>query len=206
MSLAQTPPGLPLTRRSPRRGSLVGAAGGGLPCQPRSATRCAAAPRAGRAWSTFGPNPIGAERFAAVSNGASFAQVVGTILGKQGQAQIPDKDEAAGSSPARPTNRPLSSGNAGRSASGRRLHRMPPIWDEVLRVLPILSRNNASEQPRCGPIVRRHALDGRLHSGVRTHPCALDHQLDSKIEGDTHWASPSRSSQILVAFSSCGRC
>src|SRR5215211_342186 len=30
MSLAQTPPGLPLTRRSPRRGSLVGAAGGGL--------------------------------------------------------------------------------------------------------------------------------------------------------------------------------
>jgi hypothetical protein len=32
MSLAQTPPGLPLTRRSPGRGSLVGAAGGGLPC------------------------------------------------------------------------------------------------------------------------------------------------------------------------------
>jgi hypothetical protein len=44
MSLAQTPPGLPLTRRSPRRGSLVGGSRRGLPCQARSATRSAAAP------------------------------------------------------------------------------------------------------------------------------------------------------------------
>ena len=41
-------------------------------------------PRAGRlmivAWSTFGPHPIGAERFATVSSGRSFAQVAGAIL------------------------------------------------------------------------------------------------------------------------------
>jgi hypothetical protein len=35
MSLAQTPPGLPLTRRSPRRGSLVGGSRRGLPCQAK---------------------------------------------------------------------------------------------------------------------------------------------------------------------------
>jgi hypothetical protein len=44
MSLAQTPPGLPLTRRSPGRGSLVGGSRRGLPCQPGSARRSAAAP------------------------------------------------------------------------------------------------------------------------------------------------------------------
>jgi hypothetical protein len=31
--------------------------------------------------STFGPHAIGAERFVAVSNGTSFAQVEGAILG-----------------------------------------------------------------------------------------------------------------------------
>ena len=50
---------------------MSGAAGGSLPCQPRSATRSAAAPRAGRAWSTFGPHAIGTERFATVSSGTS---------------------------------------------------------------------------------------------------------------------------------------
>jgi hypothetical protein len=65
-----------------------------------------------RAWSTFGPHTIGAQRFIAVSSGASFAQVAGTILGKQAWVENPDKDEAAGSSPARPTIPPLTSGNA----------------------------------------------------------------------------------------------
>ena len=55
------------------------------------------------AWSTFGPHPIGAERFVAVSSGRSFAQVAGAILRKQAQGQNPDKDEVPGSSPGRPT-------------------------------------------------------------------------------------------------------
>ena len=44
-------------------------------------------------WSTFGPHTIGAERFAAVSSGKSFAQVAGAILRKQVPGQNPDKDE-----------------------------------------------------------------------------------------------------------------
>jgi hypothetical protein len=46
-----------------------------------------------QAWSTFGPHAIGAERFATVSSGTSFAQVVGAILHKQARVQNPDKDE-----------------------------------------------------------------------------------------------------------------
>ena len=45
-------------------------------------------------WSAFGPHAIGVERFAAVSNGPSFAQVVGAILQKQARVENPDKDEA----------------------------------------------------------------------------------------------------------------
>jgi len=103
MSLAQTPPGLPLTRRLPWRGSLVGGSrrGSALPAKVRQAER--RCPASGRAWSTFGPHAIGAERFVAVSSGASFAQVASVILGKRAQGLNPDKDEAAGSSPARPT-------------------------------------------------------------------------------------------------------
>ena len=59
----------------------------------------------------------GSQRSPVVSSGRSFAQVAGAILRKQAQGQNPDKDEAAGSSPARPTNRPVTSGNAGRFAS-----------------------------------------------------------------------------------------
>ena len=45
------------------------------------------------AWSTFGPHPIGTQRFATVSSGASFAQVAGAILGKQARVENSDKDE-----------------------------------------------------------------------------------------------------------------
>ena len=48
------------------------------------------------AWSTFGPQPIGTERFATVSSGASFAQVAGAILQKQARVQNPDKTPMAG--------------------------------------------------------------------------------------------------------------
>jgi hypothetical protein len=46
-------------------------------------------------WSTFGPHPIGTERFVAVSSGTLFVQVAGTILRKQALVQNPDKDEVA---------------------------------------------------------------------------------------------------------------
>jgi hypothetical protein len=45
----------------------------------------------------------GSQRSPAGISGRSFAQVAGAILRKQAQGQNPDKDEAAGSSPARPT-------------------------------------------------------------------------------------------------------
>ena len=48
-------------------------------------------------WSTFGPHPIGPERFATVSSGTSFAQVAGAILGKQAGVENPDKDEVPSS-------------------------------------------------------------------------------------------------------------
>jgi hypothetical protein len=35
-----------------------------------------------QAWSTLGPHPIGTERYAAVTSGTAFAQVVVVILGK----------------------------------------------------------------------------------------------------------------------------
>jgi hypothetical protein len=91
---------------------LSGAAGGGsaLPWQG-PLTRGAAAPASGRAWSTFGPHAIGAERFPTVSSGRSFAQVASPILGKRARGLNPDKDEVPGSSPPRPTKWPLSSGN-----------------------------------------------------------------------------------------------
>ena len=88
--------------------------------------------RAGRAWSTFGPHAIGPERFATVSSGTSFAQVAGAILGKQARAQIPDKDEAAGSSPARPTNEAHDQRKRWSLRSQVPAHRMPPNWVEVL--------------------------------------------------------------------------
>jgi hypothetical protein len=41
----------------------------------------------------FGPHAIGIKRFAAVSSGASFAQVAGAILGIRSLLQNPDQDE-----------------------------------------------------------------------------------------------------------------
>jgi hypothetical protein len=44
----------------------------------------------------LGPHTTGAERYVAVCNGASFAQVADVILQKQAQAQISDKTPMAG--------------------------------------------------------------------------------------------------------------
>jgi hypothetical protein len=68
-----------------------------LPAKARDAER--RCPTSGRAWSTFGPHAIGAERFLAVSSGTSFAQVAGPILQKQARGLNPDKDEVPGLSP-----------------------------------------------------------------------------------------------------------
>jgi hypothetical protein len=61
------------------------------------------------------------------------------------------QDEAAGSSPARPTNRPVSSGNPGHRVLQVQSNRVDPVWEEVLGAPLPLSRNNASEQPLCRP-------------------------------------------------------
>jgi hypothetical protein len=52
-------------------------------------------PRAGRAWSTFGPHAIGAERFITVSSGTSSALVSHSILRKQSRVENPDQDAVA---------------------------------------------------------------------------------------------------------------
>jgi hypothetical protein len=57
-----------------------------------------------------------------------------------GEPSIADKDEAAGSSPARPTNWPVTSGNAGHRILQVQPNRVDPVWDEVLRALLLLSR------------------------------------------------------------------
>jgi hypothetical protein len=75
-------------------------------------TRSAAAPRER---SVPGPRLVHCHRsraFTTVSSGGSFVQVAGAILRKQARGQNPDKDEAAGSSAARPTTPALSCGNA----------------------------------------------------------------------------------------------
>ena len=150
MSLAQTPPGLPLTRRLPRRGSLVGAAGGvSLLAKVRDA---GPAPQAGHAWSTFGPHAIGTERFATVSSDASLRRSQ-LRSWKQAPVQNPDKDEGAGPSPARPTNRFVTSRNAGRSASGASPIVYVPFGMRSWGRLPILRWNNPSEQSLRGPTV-----------------------------------------------------
>jgi hypothetical protein len=45
--------------------------------------------------SMIGPLPMGADRFATVSSGRSFAQVAGAILRKQARGQNPDEDAVA---------------------------------------------------------------------------------------------------------------
>src|SRR4029450_11228560 len=87
-------------------------AGGSL-ASARSAARSAPAPPGGACLVHVGPHAIGTERFLAVASGTSLAQVAAAILRTQAPVQNPDKDEAAGSSPAWPTNRLVTSGNAG---------------------------------------------------------------------------------------------
>jgi hypothetical protein len=70
-----------------------------------------------RAWSTFGPHPIGAERFVAVSSGPQRSVVCAGRRchpAETSPGQNPDKDEGAGSSPARPTTPGLGCRNARR--------------------------------------------------------------------------------------------
>ena len=71
---------------------------------------------------TFGPHAIAAERFARVSSGTSFAQVVGAILRKHALVQDPDKDESVRQSVinlAGPADPVLRSAHPGPPAAGR---------------------------------------------------------------------------------------
>jgi hypothetical protein len=96
MSLAQTPPGLPLTRRLPGRGSLVGGSrrGSPLPAKVRPGG-APLPPRAGRPWSMFRPHrwnrpvPGGHRRYV-------VPQVAGAILGEQIRVKSADKTRMAG--------------------------------------------------------------------------------------------------------------
>ncbi len=72
MSLAQTPPGLPLTRRSPRRDSLVEAAAGVHLANQGPPRGAPLPPRATCTWSTFGAHAIEACARVAVTNGTSL--------------------------------------------------------------------------------------------------------------------------------------
>src|SRR4029453_9515742 len=107
MSLAQTPPGLPLNKAIVRAGPACRGqpAGSTLPAKVRQAARRCPRERVRlvHVWSTRHRNP-------AVHNGLQRSPAVdrsprsqGAILGKQDRGQNPDKDEAGGSSPPRPT-------------------------------------------------------------------------------------------------------
>ena len=69
-----------------------------------------------------------------------------------------------------PQNRPLTSADAGRSASRGQSNWMLPVRDEVLRVIAVLSRNSGSEQPLLRTYCRGFASDGQPHCGDRTYP------------------------------------
>ena len=78
-----------------------------------------------------------------------------------------------------------------------------------MSALPILSRNNASEQAPCGPrVVGLSSMVGarRCHDAS----LCLDHQFDSKLEGDTLlgviFKTEPSPQPTLLAFSSRGRC
>jgi hypothetical protein len=151
MSLAQTPPGLPLTRRSPRRARLSGAAGGGLPCQPRSARRSAAAPASG-----IVPGPwLGHTRWEPTGPQRSPAGRRST--GRWRHPGKPDwvsadKDEVPGPSPGRPTNQP----------SRSRPPRLTGLLDHLLAHL-----RNGFEAGKLLGGQRRECGGGRRHRGAR---------------------------------------
>ena len=82
------------------------------------------------------------------------------------------------------------------SPAGCQFNGAHPVWDGVLRALVLTSDYKVSEQPLCGPRCRWQARDGRLHSGVRTHPGALDHQFDLKLDGDTQLSAVFQPGQL----------
>jgi hypothetical protein len=52
-----------------------------------------------------------------------------------------------------------------------------PLWDEVLRVLPLLSRNNASEQP-LAVLLWRVCPRWAVAQPCQSAPLCLGHELD----------------------------
>ena len=124
MSLAQTPPGLPLARRLPAGLACRGQPAGVYLAKQGPRRGAPLPPRAGHAWSTFGPHAIGVQRFPTVSNGLQRHVVRAGHRCNPGETSLgqnPDKDEGAGSSPARPTVPALTCGNVGSRSLRRRL-------------------------------------------------------------------------------------
>jgi hypothetical protein len=73
MSLAQTPPGLPLNKAIARAGLACRGQPAGVYLASQGPPGGAPLPpRAGRLWSTVGPRPMGTDRYAAVIGGRSF--------------------------------------------------------------------------------------------------------------------------------------
>src|SRR5215207_4773084 len=64
-------------------------------------------------------------------------------------------------------------------------------WDEVLRALPLLSRNTASEEPLCDTTVVRMALMVGCTALSERIP-SLDHQVGSRSKVTASRASPWR--------------
>jgi len=93
MSLAQTPPGLPLARRLPGGFACRGQQAGIYLARQGPRRGAPLPPRARRAWSTFGTHAIGTQR---VASGTSFAQVIHAILREPDRVQNPDKTPMAG--------------------------------------------------------------------------------------------------------------
>jgi hypothetical protein len=139
-----------------------------------------------------------------VATRAIFVSVEGSLRGtscRRENRAIPsqaglfsDQDEAAGSSPARPT----------KPASDQRkcwsLRFPAPTQldasrrDEVLRAIPVLSRNSASDQPLYGPTL----VGAPQMIGFTTvsEPIPVSWTISStKLRADPCWASPSRRSR-----------
>jgi hypothetical protein len=150
--------------------------------------------------------PSGSQRSPAVSSGRSFAQVADAILRKPARGQNPDKDEAGGSSPPRPT-----TSNNQRNTSHSDLSRLLAGWHwiktfyqitvprhEAAVTEPFMAQvrrrsNNLSQQDnalhRLGP--RFALVEGRSHSDA--------------LVGCIVWSTTPSNSAESVSRSSCSR-
>jgi hypothetical protein len=146
--------------------------------------------------------PSGSQRSPAVSSGRSFAQVAGAILRKQARGQNPDKDEAAGSSPARPTTPGLTCGNACRWSPSMAVTFMRPLRTAVRERIPaLLSLDDFGSSVRANGF--RSSVMASTHAGgCCGGRCGAGDALDGGVDRPT---APMRMS-ALAARASMGSC